>query len=42
MPNHVHILAVPRKEESLARGIGATNLVYTQYINRRNRETFWK
>jgi putative transposase len=35
MINHVHILAVPRKEESLAKGIGSTNLVYTQYINRR-------
>ena len=35
MPNHVHILAVPRKKESLAKGIGNTNLVYTQYINRR-------
>ncbi|MEK6655813.1 MAG: transposase [Nitrospirota bacterium] len=35
MPNHVHILAVPRKEESLARGIGSANLVYTQYINRK-------
>ena len=35
MPNHVHILAVPRKEESLAKGIGGTNLVYTQYINRK-------
>ena len=35
MPNHVHILAVPRKKESLAKGIGSTNLVYTQYINRR-------
>lgn len=35
MTNHVHILTVPRKEESLARGIGATNLVYTQYINRK-------
>jgi len=35
MPNHVHILAVPRKEESFARGIGATNLVYTQYFNHR-------
>lgn len=33
MPNHVHILAVPKKEESLARGIGGTNLIYTQYIN---------
>jgi putative transposase len=31
--NHIHILAVPKKEESLARGIGGTNLVYTQYIN---------
>jgi len=35
MPNHIHILAVPRKEESFARGIGATNLVYTQYFNHR-------
>jgi putative transposase len=35
MPNHVHILAVPRREESFARGIGATNLVYTQYFNHR-------
>ena len=35
MDNHVHILAVPQKYESLARGIGGTNLVYTQYINRK-------
>ncbi len=35
MTNHVHILVVPRKEESLARGMGSTNLVYTQHINRR-------
>lgn len=35
MSNHVHILAVPQKEESLARGIGGTNLVYTQYVNRK-------
>lgn len=35
MPNHVHILVVPRREDSLAKGIGGTNLVYTQYINRR-------
>ena len=33
MTNHVHILAVPKQEESLARGIGGTNLVYTQYVN---------
>ncbi|HLF85976.1 MAG TPA: transposase [Nitrospiria bacterium] len=35
MSNHAHILAVPKKDESLARGIGGTNLVYTQYINRK-------
>lgn len=35
MMNHVHILAVPRREDSLAKGIGSTNLVYTQYINHR-------
>ena len=35
MPNHVHILAVPQKDDSLPRGIGGTNLVYTQYINRK-------
>lgn len=35
MQNHVHILAVPKKEASLAKGIGGTNLVYTQYINRK-------
>lgn len=33
MINHVHILAVPGWPESLARGMGCTNLVYTQYIN---------
>lgn len=35
MSNHLHILAVPKKKESFARGIGGTNLVYTQYINRK-------
>jgi putative transposase len=35
MGNHVHILAVPEKETSLARGIGGTNLLYTQHINRK-------
>jgi len=35
MGNHVHILAVPGKEASLAKGIGGTNLIYTQYINRK-------
>jgi putative transposase len=35
MENHVHIIAVAKREESLAKGIGGTNLVYTQYINRK-------
>jgi putative transposase len=35
MTNHVHILAVPLKEESLSRSIGRTNLIYTQYVNRK-------
>ena len=39
MPNHVHILIAPQKEESLARGIGGANLVYTQYINRKYRRS---
>ena len=32
---HVHLLAVPASEESLARCIGRTNLLYTQYANRK-------
>ncbi len=35
MNNHVHLLAVPEEKTSLARGIGSTNLLYTQYINRK-------
>jgi len=35
MDNHIHLLAVPRKETSLARGVGLTNQVYTQYLNRK-------
>jgi len=35
MDNHIHLLGVPEKEDSLARGVGLTNLVYTQYLNRK-------
>jgi putative transposase len=35
MGNHVHLLVVPKEDNSLARGIGLTNMVYTQYLNRR-------
>jgi putative transposase len=34
MPNHVHLLAVPQRANSLAQGIGRSNLMYTQYVNR--------
>ncbi|MBN1353729.1 MAG: transposase, partial [Candidatus Omnitrophica bacterium] len=33
MPNHVHIIAVPAKEGSLANAIGKTHLKYTRMIN---------
>ena len=35
MPNHVHMLVVPRSIESLSRGIGLANMTYTQYVNKR-------
>lgn len=35
MDNHIHLLAVPEKESSLAKGVGLTNQVYTQYLNRK-------
>jgi putative transposase len=35
MPNHVHLLAVPPKETSLAAMMHATTFVYTRYFNRR-------
>ena len=39
MDNHVHLLAVPEKENALARGIGLTNQVYTQYLNRKRNQS---
>jgi putative transposase len=33
MPNHVHIIAVPAREDSLAKAIGQTHLKYTRMIN---------
>jgi len=34
MSNHVHLVAVPKAEESLAKAVGRTHFRYTQYINR--------
>ena len=34
MTNHVHLIAVPRREESLAKAVGRTHVAYAQYVNR--------
>lgn len=34
MTNHIHLIARPTNEESLAKAVGRTHLRYTQYINR--------
>lgn len=39
MGNHLHLLAIPRHEESLAKGVGRTNLVFTQYSNRKRQRS---
>ena len=33
MTNHIHIVGVPDKEESLAKAIGRTHFRYSQYVN---------
>jgi putative transposase len=33
MPNHIHLVAVPEREDSLSRGIGETHRRYTRHIN---------
>ncbi len=35
MDNHFHLLVVPENENSLAKGVGLTNQIYTQYLNRK-------
>jgi putative transposase len=34
MTNHVHLVAIPHDEDSLAKGVGRTHFRYSQYINR--------
>ena len=34
MTNHIHLVAIPKRADSLAKAVGRTNLKYTQYINR--------
>jgi putative transposase len=33
MSNHVHLIVVPEREESLSRALGRTHLMYAQYIH---------
>ncbi len=39
MDNHIHLLAVPNTDTALAKGIGMTNQVYTQYLNRKLKQS---
>jgi len=34
MSNHIHLIAIPACEDSLAKVIGRTHFIYAQYINR--------
>jgi putative transposase len=36
MTNHVHLVAVPRSADALARAVGRAHFLYTQYVNRRH------
>jgi putative transposase len=36
MPNHVHLLAIPGREDSLARALGRTHAEYARYFNARH------
>jgi len=39
MDNHVHVIGAPERIESLARCFAGANLVYTQYINRKQQRS---
>ena len=39
MTNHLHLIAVPAREESLAKAVGRAHFRYTQYINRTHRRS---
>ncbi len=39
MTNHIHLVAVPDKEDSLAKAVGRAHFRYTQYINRMHKRT---
>ena len=35
MTNHIHLLAAPNEPKGLVRGVGLTNMMYTQHVNRK-------
>ncbi|NOZ22775.1 MAG: transposase [Planctomycetes bacterium] len=35
MPNHVHLIALPHRPDSLARTLGLAHMRYSQYVNRK-------
>ncbi|MFH1748737.1 MAG: transposase [Planctomycetota bacterium] len=39
MTNHVHLIVAPGDEDGLARAIGRTHFLYTQYVNRLHRRS---
>jgi putative transposase len=39
MTNHIHLIAVPQQEDSLAMAIGRAHFRYTQYINNMHKRT---
>ena len=39
MPNHVHLIAAPKRPEALAAAVGATHVRYTRQVNLRERWT---
>jgi len=39
MTNHIHLIARPSSEDSLAKALGRTHFLYTQYINRFHRRS---
>lgn len=44
MPNHVHLIAIPEKEESLSKAMGRGHEAYSRYINFKHkwRGLFWQ
>ncbi|MDZ4165690.1 MAG: transposase [Smithellaceae bacterium] len=39
MPNHIHIVGVPGRQESLARTFNTVHMLYAQYFNRKRNAT---